>query len=185
MAYLTAAIRAWHQRGPVTERGTRGARALTGQANLGRDTSPAATHGAPSCDPRGAQPLRATTSGAEVGQTRGSQMALNGCDDAHRSTRNPRKTGVSTSSIAGQHCCGPGCRGFESPRSPQQRRRSGLFVRGTPATPSGLSQDPASAGKALPVRAAAAAKWMSQAWDRTRQDPVSHSIRAWHPVPRC
>ena len=36
----------------------------------------------------------ATTSGAEVGQLRWSQVALSGCEDAYRLTRNPWKTGV-------------------------------------------------------------------------------------------
>ena len=64
----------------------------------------------------GASP--AATSGARVGQMTRSQTALYGCDDAHRSVRNARKTGVSAPSFPWQHCCGPGCRGFESPRSP-------------------------------------------------------------------
>jgi hypothetical protein len=38
-----------------------------------------------------------------------SQVALNGCEDAYRVTRNPSKTAVTASSVAGQHCCGPGC----------------------------------------------------------------------------
>jgi hypothetical protein len=36
----------------------------------------------------------ATTSGAEVGQMRWSQVALSGCEDAYRLSRNPWKTGV-------------------------------------------------------------------------------------------
>jgi hypothetical protein len=36
----------------------------------------------------------ATASGAKSGQAAGSQLALNGCEDAYLWTRNPRKTGV-------------------------------------------------------------------------------------------
>jgi hypothetical protein len=60
----------------------------------------------------------AAGSGAEVGQMRWSQVALNGCNDAYRLTRIPCKQGFPCSSAAWQHCCGPGCRGFESHRSP-------------------------------------------------------------------
>lgn len=104
------------------------ARALTGEANLGQEivgrgalagrirplqhrrllavTPRRSTKDGPvGCDRR----PPATASGAEVGQMTCSQLALNGCDDARRSTRNPRKIGVSASSVAVQHCCGPGC----------------------------------------------------------------------------
>src|SRR5215510_1212428 len=56
----------------------------------------------------------ATASGAEVGQMRWSQVALSKCEDAYRLTRNPWKTGFTVASPPRQHCCGPGCRGFES-----------------------------------------------------------------------
>ena len=65
----------------------------------------------------------AAGSGAEVGQMRWSQVALNGCDDAYRLTRIPCKQGFPCSSAAWQHCCGPGCRGFESHRSPQVKQQ--------------------------------------------------------------
>jgi hypothetical protein len=124
----TPAIRAWHQRGSVTERDARvlarsPARRILGQEIVGRGaladrirplqhrrllavTPRRSTKDGPvGCDRR----PPATASGAEVGQMTWSQLALNGCDDARRSTRNPRKIGVSASSVAVQHCCGPGC----------------------------------------------------------------------------
>ena len=47
----------------------------------------------------------------------------------------PGRQGFSRASSPRQHCCGPGCRGFESPRSPHRNRRSGA----SPATAAGLS----------------------------------------------
>jgi hypothetical protein len=52
-------------------------------------------------------------SGAETGQTRWPQMALNGCDNAYPFTRNSCYIGISASSSTGRHCCGPGGREFE------------------------------------------------------------------------
>ena len=52
-----------------------------------------------------------------MGQMSWSEVALSGCEDAYRLTRNPWKTACSVASSPRQHCCGPGCRGFESPRS--------------------------------------------------------------------
>lgn len=46
---------------------------------------------------------------AKVGQTRGSQVALNGSDDARPLTGNPWKHRVSSSSGTGQPGCGPSC----------------------------------------------------------------------------
>jgi len=61
--------------------------------------------------------------GAGVGQTRGSQEARNARDNAYWRIRNPWKSSVSGGLAARQHCCGPGCRGFESPRSPHRLYR--------------------------------------------------------------
>ncbi len=56
-------------------------------------------------------------SGAETGQTRWPQAALNGCDNAYPFTRNSCYTGISASSGTGRHCCGPGCRRVDEPGS--------------------------------------------------------------------
>ncbi len=62
------------------------------------------------------QPRQCPASGAETGQTRWPQAALNGCDNAYPFTRNSCYIGISASSRTGRHCCGPGCRRFESGR---------------------------------------------------------------------